>query len=45
MKTRNKKIILIPTYIGVKGNKESDKTAKQAIDMLGIATRLSYTDL
>ena len=31
--------------MAIKGNKETDKTAKEATDMLGMTTtRLSYTD-
>ena len=40
---KTEKIILckVPTHIGIKGNK---KTEKQAIDMLEMTTRLPYTN-
>ena len=35
----------IPAHIGIKGNEEEIKTAKQAIDMPGMTTtRLPHTD-
>ena len=35
----------MPAHIGIKGNGEADKTAKQSIDMPGkTTTRLPYTD-
>ena len=38
-------ICKVPANIGIKGNKEADKAAEQAIDMPGmITTRLPYTD-
>ena len=42
-----KKFILckVSTHIGIKWSEESDKTAKQAIDMPGMTTtRLIFTD-
>ena len=44
---QEKQIILckVPAHIGIKGNEEADKAAKQAIDMPGMTTtRLSHTD-
>ena len=36
----------VPVHIGIKGNEEVEKAAKQAIDMLGMTTitRLTHTD-
>ena len=47
LQNQGKQIIIckFPAHIGVKGNEEADKAAKQAIDIPGITTtRLPYTD-
>ena len=44
---KNEQIVLykVPAHIGIKENKEGDKTAKQAIDLPGMTTsKLPYTD-
>ena len=43
----NKNIIIckFPAHVGIKDNKDADKTAKKTIHMTGMATiRLPYTD-
>ena len=44
LQTQDKKFILckVPAHIGIKGNEEADKAAKEAIDMPGMTTRLPY---
>ena len=46
LKPQGKKIILckVSAHIEIKGNEGGDIVAKQAIDMLGMVTRLPYTD-
>ena len=47
LQTQGKKVILckVLVNIGIKENKEADKTSKEAIDMPGMTTtRLPHTD-